>query len=69
MASQRAAARKHKDDSVPNQVFRAREERVADGKRLRAAVPRESHGKWKPARQRNVIALLWGEKRSRELPQ
>lgn len=58
MASRRATARKNADVSVPNPIFRAREERVADGKRLRDKVPRESHGKWKPARQRDVIALL-----------
>lgn len=65
MASRRAAARKPKADSVPNQIFRAREERVADGKRLRDTVPRESHGKWKPARQRDVIALLEKSNRDR----
>ncbi|WP_447740488.1 DUF2252 domain-containing protein [Pseudomonas laurentiana] len=65
MASRRATARKNTDDSVPNPIFRAREERVADGKRLRDKVPRESHGKWKPARQRDVIALLEKSNRDR----
>lgn len=65
MASRRATARKNADVSVPNPIFRAREERVADGKRLRDKVPRESHGKWKPARQRDVIALLEKSNRDR----
>ncbi|MBV4541705.1 DUF2252 domain-containing protein [Pseudomonas vlassakiae] len=65
MASRRSAVRKHTDDSVPNPIFRAREERVADGKRLRDKVPRESHGKWKPAPKRDVIALLEKSNRDR----
>ncbi|MGC5195278.1 DUF2252 domain-containing protein, partial [Aphanothece microscopica] len=40
-------------------MFRSREERVADGKRLRTSLPRDAHGAWAPAAEgRDPIAIL-----------
>jgi uncharacterized protein (DUF2252 family) len=40
-------------------MFRSREDRVADGKRLRASLPREAHAAWESqANRRDPIAIL-----------
>jgi len=40
-------------------MFRSREERIADGKKLRASLPREAHAGWSsPAGRRDPIAIL-----------
>lgn len=66
MASTRKAPRKTAaKDPVPP-TFRSRDERLADGKRLRDKVPREEHAKWQaPGRQRNAVAILEQSNRDR----
>ncbi len=66
MASTRKASRKTAvKDPVPP-TFRSRDERLADGKRLRDKVPREAHAKWQtPGRQRNAVAILEQSNRDR----
>lgn len=66
MASKRKASRESAGNSQSNPIFRSRDERLADGKRLREPFPREEHAKWKsPGRQRDVIAILKQSNRDR----
>jgi len=47
-------------------VMRSRDQRVADGKTLRASVPRQSHAGWKrPARRRDPLDILKQSNRDR----
>lgn len=47
-------------------MFRSRQERVADGKALRKAIPRESHAGWQPPpSRRDPIDLLEESNRDR----
>ena len=66
MASTRKAARKTAAKNPVTPTFRSRDERLADGKRLRDKVPREEHAKWQaPGRQRNAVAILEQSNRDR----
>lgn len=65
MASRRSSSGKKTSKNESTSVFRSREERVAQGKRLREQIPREAHAKWKSSRQRDVIAILEKSNRDR----
>ncbi|MGH8384702.1 MAG: DUF2252 domain-containing protein [Pseudomonas sp.] len=66
MATKRKPSRESTGKNQSNPIFRSREERLADGKRLRDRFPREDHAKWKsPGRQRDVIAILKRSNRDR----
>ncbi|QBF29062.1 DUF2252 domain-containing protein [Pseudomonas tructae] len=65
MASQKGFSREEADNTASTSAFRSREERVANGKRLRGQIPREEHAKWKSPRQRDVISILEKSNRDR----
>jgi len=66
MASQKKASGKKASKTEPVAPFLSREERLANGQRLRTQTPREAHAKWKSSgRQRDVIAILEKSNRNR----
>lgn len=66
MASHKKTSAKKAGKTETAIHFLSREERLANGQRLRSQTPREAHAKWKsPGRQRDVIAILEKSNRDR----
>ncbi len=66
MASHKKTSAKKASKTESTTRFLSREERLANGQRLRSQIPREAHAKWKtPGRQRDVIAILEKSNRDR----
>ncbi|MBV8451216.1 MAG: DUF2252 domain-containing protein [Deltaproteobacteria bacterium] len=61
--------KRHKSDQAITRPYRSPDERRAEGKALRDAVPREEHGSWKPHKERRNPVEILIESNEGRLPQ